>query len=613
MQINPSMNISIAYMVPFIGFVSMLFILILFLVFYTFTKKINKRGNIEVGSILLVALLVAMYHITDTLCVYMQNFEVKLVASKIGLSLLLFSVIAFYRYMSVISGDYIKRWCSVLLWAFVIFGVIFNIPVLFTEFLVFNNQFTLIGTDGTYLVPKFSIWYFTLMVPILIGILTLSAVFVVKAYRKMSSAEKKGYTLLIVGMVFLLVSGIIRVLNIFGLSIFQYVPYSFSLGLAVSVVLFGVSTIARLLGANQEILKNKEFLSNLVITLQSLSLKFEEVSGSVKSLDADVVGYSENIINDVNEKKESINKLLDLSVQGKGTIGTAVDIVNKNIVAFESIKKLMTEQKDSIVFAENSLQEIDDSVGKINVSSSNMADSISDLTENIEHGKVLLDKNIEVTANIQQSIEKVFYIVGVIDDISEEINMLAMNASIEAAHAEQFGKGFAVVAEEIRSVSVLTMDKSEAIKSGIMLILEKFAAGTDNTTYINDIFANFSKGLERLFAYILSVIDISKSLQGNMAQIFADLDKLKDIAFSNSDKSEEETELNAQLLELTENVNDFIGDISVVIENEKAGVDKLKTIVENITDVSVKNTQIIDGLNNLHDGMKLILKTSFDE
>ena len=190
---------------------------------------------------------------------------------------------------------------------------------------------------------------------------------------------------------------------------------------------------------------------------------FKVLSENLKSIHANLV----HIIRDISNVANQVNT-------SAGRVATGAQELSHGTM----------EQADSVEGLVSNVTSITSQIQNSAVHCGNASELVDKAIGYAKEADKKMEQLITATQNIDQSSAQIVTVIKTIEDISFQTNILALNASVEAARAGKAGAGFSVVAEEVRSLAAKSAEAAQNTNDLISRSIQDVKTGTQSTDLV---------------------------------------------------------------------------------------------------------------------------------
>ena len=257
--------------------------------------------------------------------------------------------------------------------------------------------------------------------------------------------------------------------------------------------------------------------------------------------------YSQDItraIGEINEGMEEQSRHAQECVEKTDVLSNEMQEVSRVV---ERVEKLVDETEGMINKGMEIVQVLGDRAGE----TTKMTAKVSDSIESLRKESAIINS-----------------FVGTITEITEQTNLLSLNASIEAARAGEAGRGFAVVADQIGKLAEQSAQSAVNTRNLIGDTLEEIHAGNEAVDHASQTLSTIVDGVRKIAQDSEELTQIADTQADAMNQAESGVNQISEIVQSNSAAAEELSATSEELLAQSENMTNLVKQFKLIDEEK---------------------------------------------
>jgi methyl-accepting chemotaxis protein len=354
---------------------------------------------------------------------------------------------------------------------------------------------------------------------------------------------------------------------------------------AAGIILLIISGIALIRSVSQA-------LNSMIFMVKDLAEGEGDLTKRLQILSHDELGELSHWFNTFLEKIHGIISQVACTAE---QVASASEELSSSATLQAEGASHQTDQTSQVATA---MQEMSSTVLQVSENCTRAADASRHAAETAREGGAIVEKALAQMRSIAESVTKtagqmgelgrstdqIGRITGVIDDIADQTNLLALNAAIEAARAGEQGRGFAVVADEVRKLAERTTTATKEIAQMITTIQtgttgarkamevgsQQVQEGVASTARAGESLQQIIQMSEEVGSMITHIATAATEQSGATADVNQSMDQIAHLGKESADAAQQSAKACQDLSELALALQNMVGSFQLTTAKKPA-------------------------------------------
>ena len=302
-------------------------------------------------------------------------------------------------------------------------------------------------------------------------------------------------------------------------------------------------------------------LKEVVEDINQLLAEFAKGNFDAKSRNIEVYrGNFSEILSKLEETETGLSQAISNVQESSNQVSVGADQLAQSA---QGLAEGATDQAAALEELTSSVNEVAEHVAENTKSTDRVHDQAKEVAIKADSGTAKMKELVESMKHISDTTNDIQAVIGKIESIASQTNLLSLNASIEAARAGEAGKGFAVVAEQIKELAEESAASAEETRVMLTNSLNQVEIGSNVADQTSQFMAEMIEQLDVVVMEVAKIRQVSDQQAESVKQISQAVEQVSSVVQSNSATSEQVYATSQELSASAEGLDEMISGFQI--------------------------------------------------